>query len=235
MEPIISYRYGDLRLQSAVPLAAKEIERLVGMMLRSPANQDNGLGGRVAVSRITLPEIGPAVLKYYRRGGLIRRMLKDRYLYDIRRRCRKEFDMLAGVRSLGVTAPRPLVAAFSSGLFYFCWLITEAIDSSGSLADLSHSDPVAAKRCTRQAAEQIRILIGHRILHVDLHPGNVLVGTDGRVHLVDFDRARRYRLAGSSLCSRYRRRWQRAVVKHDLPGFLVDELDAGLADQAHPK
>ena len=234
MEPIISYRYGDLRLQSAVSLAAKEIEPLAGMMLRSPEKQDNGLGGRVAVSRITLPEIGPAVLKYYRRGGLIRRVLKDRYLYNTRRRCRKEFDMLARVRSLGVTAPRPLVAAFSSGLFYCCWLITEAIDSAGSLADLSRRKPVAAKRCTRQAAEQIKILIDNRILHVDLHPGNVLVGTDGRVHLIDFDRARRYRLGGSNLGRRYRRRWQRAVVKHDLPAFLVDELDAGLADPTRP-
>jgi 3-deoxy-D-manno-octulosonic acid kinase len=217
-----------------VSLAPKEIERLAGMMLRSPENQDNGLGGRVAVSRITLPEIGPAVLKYYRRGGLIRRMSKDRYLYDIRRRCRKEFDMLSRVRSLGVTAPRPLVAAFSSGLFYCCWLITEAIDSADSLADLSRRNPVAAKRCTRQAAEQIKILIGNRILHVDLHPGNVLVGTDGRVHLIDFDRAHRYRLGDSNLCRRYRRRWQRAVVKHDLPGFLVDELEAGLTVPNHP-
>jgi len=230
MKKMNSYHCGKLRIESVVPFGSELVNQIATVILHPPVEPANRLAGRVAVSRLALPEIGPAVLKHYHRGGLIRRFLKDRYLYNPRLRCRKEFDMLTRVRRMGINAPHPLAWAFTTGLLYRCWLLTKEIDAHGNLAELSRSDPERAVHSTRLASEQIQQLICHRILHVDLHPGNVLVGTDSRVHLIDFDRAYKYRLGASRLCDRYRSRWRRAVVKHGLPEFLVAEMEAGLSD-----
>lgn len=235
MENSISYRDGNLRFESVVALEPAHLEALTAVMQQAPAGAEQRLSGRVSVSRLALAGIGPVVVKHYRRGGLIGRLLQDRYLYSARHRCRKELEVLARVRRLGVGAARPLACAFTTGIVYRCWLVTAEIPAAVTLAALSQTHPTAAIGCTRQAAAQIRLLIQHRILHVDLHPGNVLVDAEGRVYLIDFDRARRYRRGAASLCRRLKRRWQRAVAKHDLPPFLTAEMEAALSEPAPPE
>jgi 3-deoxy-D-manno-octulosonic acid kinase len=72
------------------------------------------------------------------------------------------------------------------------------------------------------------LLIQHRILHVDLHPGNVIMDAAGKVYLLDFDRGKVYHGDRQKLKNRYLTRWQRAVNKHGLPEFLAEMLRAGL-------
>lgn len=231
----MSYCYGNLRFESVVPFGPKYFEQLSTAMLSSPAESTQQLCGRVSVSRLALPGIGPVVVKHYRRGGLMRRLLQDRYLYTGHHRSCKEFEMLAQVRQFGIDAVRPLACAFTKGFLYRCWLVTAEIPAAVTLAALSHQHPEAARHCTRQVAAQMRLLIQHRILHVDLHPGNVLVDADGRIYLIDFDRACRYRLGAARLSRRLKSRWQRAVAKHQLPQFLVAEMEAGLAETTPPQ
>ena len=75
---------------------------------------------------------------------------------------------------------------------------------------------------------QISALIENRILHVDLHPGNVVVDRTGKVYLLDFDKGRVYRGNRQELKKRYMSRWQRAIRKHALPEMLNDMLRTGL-------
>lgn len=75
---------------------------------------------------------------------------------------------------------------------------------------------------------QISSLIQNQILHVDLHPGNVVADTAGTVYLLDFDRGKVYHGTRQQLKNRYRTRWQRAVNKHGLPKILTEMMQNGL-------
>jgi predicted unusual protein kinase regulating ubiquinone biosynthesis (AarF/ABC1/UbiB family) len=81
---------------------------------------------------------------------------------------------------------------------------------------------------TKDLIDQVSTLIQNNIFHVDLHPGNVLVGRGGRVFLLDFDKARIARGNKNKLRDHYLSRWQRAVIKHGLPDMLSEMLAAGL-------
>jgi 3-deoxy-D-manno-octulosonic acid kinase len=80
--------------------------------------------------------------------------------------------------------------------------------------------------------EQISKLIEHRILHIDLHPGNIIVDKDDRVFIIDFDRGRIFNGDRNKLCKLYLQRWQRAVDKHRLPVMLTDMIRGGLFGDA---
>jgi predicted unusual protein kinase regulating ubiquinone biosynthesis (AarF/ABC1/UbiB family) len=71
-------------------------------------------------------------------------------------------------------------------------------------------------------------LAENRILHVDLHPGNILVDTRPQVYIIDFDKAVTTAYHSSKLRQRYIRRWRRAVIKHELPLFLHEEFQTAL-------
>ena len=79
--------------------------------------------------------------------------------------------------------------------------------------------------------EQISILIQNNILHTDLHPGNIVVDKKNKVFLVDFDRGHRFSGNTNKLRDRYLNRWQRAVIKHQLPSLLYDMLQTGLSER----
>jgi 3-deoxy-D-manno-octulosonic acid kinase len=76
--------------------------------------------------------------------------------------------------------------------------------------------------------EQISLLIQNDILHVDLHPGNVVVDVQEKVYLLDFDKGCVYHGNRQKLKDRYLARWQRAVKKHRLPEMLSNILHSGL-------
>ncbi len=76
--------------------------------------------------------------------------------------------------------------------------------------------------------EQIVSLIQNDILHVDLHPGNVVVDATGKVYLLDFDKGTVYYGNRQKLINRYLSRWQRAVNKHGLPKMLTEMMQNGL-------
>jgi 3-deoxy-D-manno-octulosonic acid kinase len=79
-----------------------------------------------------------------------------------------------------------------------------------------------------QVVRSVRRLIEARICHVDLHPGNVLVDGDGRIYLIDFDKAFRFTGSDRELRDWYISRWRRAITKHGLPEVLGDALSTGL-------
>jgi tRNA A-37 threonylcarbamoyl transferase component Bud32 len=214
-----SYHFGF-----SLNLAEAQLRILAGFLDHHGPAGVPVLGGRTSVSPLQLDGIGAVVVKHYRRGGLIRHLVKSRYLRFGKTRSQREFEQLSIARSLGINVPQPVAYAHRGGLFYSAWLAARAIEEPITLARLSLQDADAARRAAASAVEQIALLIQHNILHVDLHPGNVVVDNCRRVYLVDFDKTGRYRGGREKLKRRYIRRWQRAVVKHRLPQFLAEML-----------
>ena len=209
-------------------LTESQLSPLVDLFQHSVGTADAVLGGRTAVTPARLEGIGAVVIKHYRRGGLLRYVIKRRYLKLGKTRAQREFELLHMVGNLGINAPQPIAFAHRGRLLYQAWLITREIQQPLSLASLSLQDEEKSGRIMESVIKQISSLVQNQILHVDLHPGNVIVDTAGNVYLLDFDKGKVYHGNRQKLKNRYLSRWQRAVDKHGLPMILTEMLQSGL-------
>lgn len=220
-----SYQFGSRR-----ELTSQQMQALVNLFNTPPNAARFRLGGRNSVTISELEGIGSVAIKYFTRGGFNRFFVKHRYLrWRPRTRSQIEFDMLARVRSLDIMAPEPVAWAHQGGLFYRGWLVTREIKKQRNLAELSAREPRQAQKALAHLIPQVAKLIANRILHIDLHPGNVLVDNRERVFLLDFDKACLSNKTPAYLKSRYLRRWRRAVHKHGLPPELWTQFQNGLS------
>lgn len=146
-------------------------------------------GGRGAAKRVTTPA-GRAVLRHYRRGGLVARISDDAYLWrgEDAVRSYAELRVLAAARSAGLPVPAPYAARYTRhGLIYRADILVAEIAGVETLAARLARAPGAIAW-----AELGRLIARFHVAgveHVDLNAHNVLIADDG-MHLVDFDRAR---------------------------------------------
>jgi 3-deoxy-D-manno-octulosonic acid kinase len=168
------------------------------------------------------------VLRHYRRGGLVARLVADRYLWTGAAATRgfSELALLAHVETLGLPAARPVAARYvRCGAWYRADLLTVAIAAARPLAELlggAHG-PAPWERI----GATIRAFHDAGVRHADLNARNVLVGADGGVHLIDFDRgtlARAGRWREANLA-----RLARSLAKFGGPGTGSAEWRALLA------
>jgi len=215
-----SYHFG-----SPSNIADQQLKQLI-RLFNLPKNTINStLGGRTSIAVSRLEGIGSVVIKYYRRGGAIRYLIKKRYLKCGKTRCQIEYELLQKVRSLGINAPEPIAFAYKGRLFYQCWLVTREIEDHQTLVQISRSNEEQARMLMKAIIKQVSMLIKNKILHADLHPGNVIVDNKNQVYLLDFDKASIFPGKKNALRSRYLRRWNRAIQKHRLPKML-NEINA---------
>jgi 3-deoxy-D-manno-octulosonic acid kinase len=212
--------YKSYHIGSDPVLTGLQMDQMAACFEKPSERADAILGGRNAVLRIHLTGIGRVVVKTYTRGGIIRHFNKRTYLRVKTIRGRAEYELLQQLKTLGVNAPDPVAFAYRGNRFYHSWLITKEIPDACTLAGLSVNDPGRAQAAMLEVNRQLSLLIKHGIHHVDLHPGNILVDTSDRVYLIDFDKARTNQKNQPLLRKKYIRRWQRAVLKHQLPKTL---------------
>ncbi|MDG2018635.1 MAG: 3-deoxy-D-manno-octulosonic acid kinase [Porticoccaceae bacterium] len=135
---------------------------------------------------------GIGVLRHYWRGGLVGRLLSDQYIYTGLKETRtyKEYALLVELETRGLNVPKPLAAKVANrGLIYRGDLITQAIPNAESLLDLLK---------TRALSDDEIITIGKTIadfhqqgvFHADLNINNIMLDTNGKVYIIDFDRGR---------------------------------------------
>lgn len=230
MEDIITRTTGAYTIGFTAPRLDSQIGDIIEFIQLPQAETNTVLGGRQQVNIYTLPCSKTVVVKQYTRGGLIRLLGKDKYIRLGKTRSQMEFEWLERVRGLGVSSPEPIAFVAEGRLFYRCWLITEEIKNHQSFAHLSFKSETHAASAMNSLISQVAILIDHHILHVDLHPGNVLIDNANRIYLIDFDKACIYSGSKAKLARRYIARWRRAVVKHHLPPLLSQAFKEGLLE-----
>jgi 3-deoxy-D-manno-octulosonic acid kinase len=209
-------------------LTDSQLRTLTGLFHHPDPIGVSVLGGRTSATPAQLDGIGSVVIKHYRRGGLMRYFIKRRYLKFGKTRAQREFELLDIVGTLGINVPQPIAYAHRGRLFYRAWLVTREIHQPLSLARLSLQDEKKTSTAMKSVIGQISLLIQNDILHVDLHPGNVVVDAAEKVYLLDFDKGSVYHGNRQKLKNRYLTRWQRAVTKHRLPEMLAEMMQAGL-------
>lgn len=132
---------------------------------------------------------GEAVLRHYRRGGLMGRVNADRYFWlgAERTRCVREYRLLRQLHRQGLPVPAPLAAGWwRSGLFYRQALLTARIAATQSLAQLVEAD--AAQAPWQAVGQTIARFHLAGVWHADLNAHNILRDDAGRIWLIDFDR-----------------------------------------------
>jgi len=139
---------------------------------------------------------GRGVLRHYRRGGLVAKVLKDQYLWlgAWRTRAFQEADCLNWMHARGLPVPRAIAAAVwpvkaLGGVFYRAALIVEYLPNVTPLAlNLQHPQAVA---------QTIAAMHDANVWHADLNAFNILLepatadAPTPKVWLIDFDRAHR--------------------------------------------
>lgn len=153
------------------------------------ADADAGRGGRGAVWLVH-GDFGSGVLRHYRRGGLLGRINRDRYLWrgEDATRSFREFRLLAELRRRGLDVPEPLVAGYERhGAFYRADLLTRLIDSARTLAQCLAPQLPPPEVWQRIGATLARFH-AEGAYHADLNAHNIMLDAGSRIWLIDFDR-----------------------------------------------
>lgn len=131
------------------------------------------------------------VLRHYRRGGAVARLLRDRYpwLPLERTRAWREWRLLAKLFDAGLPVPQPAAARVTyAGLFYRCDLVTHRIAGALPLSRrLDAAEPLPAATW-RQLGATLRRFHDRGVFHADLNAHNLLLDAAGQVYVIDFDR-----------------------------------------------
>jgi len=167
-----------------------------GPDLLAPATWPGRIAGHTGRGRggVTFVETdsGEWAVRHYRRGGLVGRVIDDRYVFAGANRTRgfKEWRMLAALHGSGLPVPRPVAASFRRhGLVYTADIATLRIPGA---------EPLSARLADRGVDGQPWASIGRMIRrfhdagawHADLNAHNILLDGSGAPWLIDFDRGR---------------------------------------------
>ena len=154
------------------------------------------------------------LLRHYRHGGAMSRLIRDHYLWTSRSRTRpaREWRMLSEMRAHGLPVPAPAAWRVErlGPLLYRADLITALIRRCRTLHRLLLEQELPVEGWRRLGAT-LRRFHDRRVWHPDLTAGNILVDQEGRFHVIDFDRARLRR--GQRWKVRNLRRLRRSFVR----------------------
>lgn len=192
-------------------------------------------GGRGAVSEVEALNRS-IIVRQYLRGGRVRFIARETFLRCGREsRSEHEFRILQHLTEDGIPVSRPLAAITEDSGFlrYRCWIATERVASARTLSSLlasSHDSSAELKDLCFEAGRAFGAALNSGVVHVDAHPGNVLVGFDMKTTLLDFDRAWFWdgRHSLKRLGLEIVTRWDRYVSKHRLPGYGTEPFREGV-------
>ncbi len=133
------------------------------------------------------------VLRHYHRGGMVARLLQDRYLYTGLQASRawREWYLLMQMHAQGLPVPAPAAArVIRQGAFYRADLITVKVTAATSLAQCL-TEAGLSDSVWRAMGQTVRRFHDAGIYHADLNAHNILLCAENeapKVYVIDFDR-----------------------------------------------
>jgi 3-deoxy-D-manno-octulosonic acid kinase len=177
------------------------------------------------------------VLRHYRRGGLIGKLISDRYFWvgSERTRAFAEWRLLHTLRARGFAVPTPVATRYvRQGFTYRADLITEALPAARTLAETVTGGQLLDEHWRKIGAAVAKL---HRagVHHADLNAHNILLGEGGKVFVLDFDRGR-IRERGSWE-AQVLARLQRSLLKiqRERPGVKFNVRDWGAVMEGYQR
>jgi len=148
-------------------------------------------GGRGGSCMIQLDD-KRAILRRYHRGGFARNLLSDQYLWlgKLMTRPWREWQVLQRARRAGLPVPEPIAAcACRSGLWYRAALMTVYLEDTEMLTRRLRREPLPSD-CWQRLGLLLKQMHTAGVRHADLNSDNILIDSQDRFYLVDFDKAR---------------------------------------------
>lgn len=131
-----------------------------------------------------------SVLRHYYRGGLFGKFVKDRYFFQSNEKTRamQELRLLEQLYQWHLPVPRPIAIKIKRQCcFYQTDILLEKIADTRDL-----SQYLQTQRLTPAQYQQIGLLIrqlhDHQVHHSDLNIHNILIDSQGKFWLIDFDK-----------------------------------------------
>lgn len=184
-----------------------------GCVLESSASPLAGAFGRGGILRI-----GEAVVRPYRRGGMVR--FFNKATYPGIHRFRNEFEIHAQLFHRGFPTVEPLGYAFRRrGLGWQGLYVTRWVDAEAWPSDWSRSQHILPA-----LGQALHFLNEAGYWAPDLNATNVLVTPSGDLQLIDWDRAALGRPGG--LLPAYRARMLRSLQRLGAPADVVVDFKA---------
>lgn len=179
-------------------------------------------GQRGQVFPVDVAGVGRCIARFYRRGGFFSSINESLYFSlssdPWKRRPGLELNILTYLHDARVAVPEPVAAIAERGIFYHGLILTKEIPNSRSLLDIWRGDVTDNFiQLVPELATQVHAMLLAGVMHVDLHPGNVLLSSSGSIYLIDFDKAYRFpKDHRAGYANKIIQRWQRAVNKWGL-------------------
>ena len=132
------------------------------------------------------------VLRHYRRGGLVAKLIDDLYFWRGAEGTRafREWRLLHALRLKTFPVPVPVATRYvRSGLWYRADLITEALPPGRTLAAAIGGTTLIDEVWRKVGAAIARLHLAG-VHHADLNAHNILLGESAQVFVLDFDRGR---------------------------------------------
>ena len=176
----------DARAVAQAPTFAAEWFAPEYWLAQGSAQSAGGGRGGITFARSAF---GEWALRHYLRGGMVARIMGERYLWTGAERTRSfvEYRLLAELFRRGLNVPRPVAARYRrSGPYYRADLITRVIRDAQPLAQRMAEGSIDTVLACRVGAG-IAPLHAAGAYHADLNAGNVLIDPH-EIWLIDFDR-----------------------------------------------
>ncbi len=130
------------------------------------------------------------VLRHYRRGGLVGKLIKDTYVFSGADKTRSfmEWRLLDKLAANNMRVPRPAAARYvQKGTFYTADLITVRVPDIVPLSQyIAANDP--DEEFWQNCGAAIQEFHAAGVYHADLNAYNVQIDSDGLLWLLDFDK-----------------------------------------------
>lgn len=132
------------------------------------------------------------VLRHYVRGGLIGKIVHDRYVWAGAEQTRPfaEWRMLAKMADKGLRVPRPAAARYCrTGPFYTADIITVRIPDVVALSEYIAGEARPAE-FWRSLGAAVQEFHEQGVCHADMNAYNLQIDKDGDLWMLDFDKGR---------------------------------------------